>query len=86
LKIIRLKLSRFKSCWDVNEQRKEDFIAATKTLKSNCTFDDVDAILTPIAERRVSASDRAEEWATFNYNIPEFGCSDPPRSPIVIEI
>lgn len=91
MQTIKVRISIFKGYWEVPKSKIGEFRATVAKIAESSVqrcypFDDFSPALNKISSY-VSAAEIAEQWATWNYNIPEFGSSNSPKEPkITIEL
>lgn len=91
MNVTKVKISIFKGYWEVPKNKVEDFRAAVAEIAESAIercypFHEFSSHLDKIGYY-VSDEEIADQWRTFNYNIPEFGSANFPQDPdIVIEL
>lgn len=87
----KIQISIFKGYWEVPKNKVEDFQDTVRKIAESSIerchpFNEFSVVLDKIGHY-VSAGEIAEQWRTFNYNIPEMGSDSFPQDPdIVIEL
>lgn len=91
MQTVKIKVSIFKGYWEVPKNKVEEFRATVAKIAESSVqrcypFDDFSPALNKIG-CYVSAGEIAQQWVTWNYNIPEFDSSNFPQDPeITIEL